>query len=295
VQFAAKVQQAHQAGVDCYTYYVPNRITGFTSHWNTYSAEEMIALIMLVALLFFGPRMTKGWVWILCAVLIALAVLLGETRAVWLGAGLAGIYLLWSWNKKLVALVPLAAALVFAVSPHAMRERFISILRPKSVDSNLFRQIARDAGMQMVEKHPLLGIGPEGPRYHFKEYVPPDVWATRPEGFYEHLHNLYLQYAAERGIPALLVFLWLIGKILWDFWSGLRKLGPDEKERRYVLHGAIAVVLAILVEGFAEVNLGDSEVLVMFLVVVACGYLALESAEGFHAETRRQGETGVKA
>jgi hypothetical protein len=30
------------------------------------------------------------------------------------------------------------------------------------------------------------------------------------------------------------------------------------------------------VEGFVELNLGDSEVLTMFLVVVACGYLALE-------------------
>ena len=36
------------------------------------------------------------------------------------------------------------------------------------------------------------------------------------------------------------------------------------------------MVLATLVEGFVEVNLGDSEVLTMFLVVVACGYLALE-------------------
>ena len=31
-----------------------------------------------------------------------------------------------------------------------------------------------------------------------------------------------------------------------------------------------------MAEGFVELNLGDSEVLTMFLVVVACGYLALE-------------------
>jgi hypothetical protein len=36
------------------------------------------------------------------------------------------------------------------------------------------------------------------------------------------------------------------------------------------------VVLATLVDGVANVNLGDSEVLTMFLVVVACGYIALE-------------------
>ena len=31
-----------------------------------------------------------------------------------------------------------------------------------------------------------------------------------------------------------------------------------------------------MVEGLVEVNLGDSEVLTMFLIVVTCGYLALE-------------------
>ena len=36
------------------------------------------------------------------------------------------------------------------------------------------------------------------------------------------------------------------------------------------------MVIATLVDGVANMNLGDSEVLTMFLVVVACGYLALE-------------------
>ena len=38
----------------------------------------------------------------------------------------------------------------------------------------------------------------------------------------------------------------------------------------------IAVMIATLAEGIAEYNLGDTEVLTMFLVVVGCGYLALE-------------------
>jgi hypothetical protein len=36
-----------------------------------------------------------------------------------------------------------------------------------------------------------------------------------------------------------------------------------------------------LVAGFFEHNLGDSEVLTMFLVVTACGYLALDKAIPF--------------
>ena len=37
---------------------------------------------------------------------------------------------------------------------------------------------------------------------------------------------------------------------------------------------AIAAILALLAEGFAENNFGDSEVLTMFLAVVAFGYIA---------------------
>jgi hypothetical protein len=74
----------------------------------------------------------------------------------------------------------------------------------------------------------------------------------------------------------------MIAKILWDFAVALRKKLVDP-EGRFVLQGAIAAILAILAEGFAENNLGDSEVLTLFLAVVAFGYLA---AEGETRNTR---------
>ena len=276
VQFAGKMQAAHQSGVDAYTYYVAERITGFSSHWNTFSAQEMFALVMLAALLLFGPRVPKRWVWCVCGVLIAVVLYLGQTRAVWIATLLAGLYLVWFWKKWLVAAAPVLVAVLFLVSPPVMRERFTSLFHAQQVDSNRFRMIAWNAGVEMIEKHPLLGLGPEGPKYHFREYVPPDVWASRPEGFYQHLHDVYLQYGAERGIPALLVFMWLLMKIIADFWRGLRSLPETKSELRFLLHGGIAIVLAMMVEGIAEVNFGDSEPLTMFLVVVAAGYVALD-------------------
>lgn len=276
VQFVGKMQAAHQSGVDAYTYYVAERITGFSSHWNTFSAQEMFALVMLGALLLFGARVPKRWVWCICGVLIAIVLYLGQTRAVWIATLLAGLYLLWFWKKWLVAAVPVLVVVLFLLSPAVMRERFTSLFHAQQVDSNRFRVIAWNAGVEMIEKHPLLGLGPEGPKYHFREYVPPDVWASRPEGFYQHLHDVYLQYGAERGIPALLVFLWLLTRILADFWRGLRSLPAGPNDLRFLLHGAIAIVLAMMVEGVAEVNFGDSEPLTMFLVVVSAGYVALE-------------------
>lgn len=279
VQFAGKVREAHDLGRNFYEYYVSERITGFTSHWNTYSAEEMFALIMIGAYLLFAPRRRGAWLWVLCSVLMALAVLLGETRGIWIAAAAAALYLLWFWRRWMVVLVPAVALVAFAASPASLRTRFTSILRPAKIDSNQFRIVTWRTGLRMIERHPLLGLGPEGVKYHFDEYVPPDIPRPLPIGWYGHLHNIYLHYAAERGIPTMLVLIWLLFQVLYDCGRGLRALPPGPSDRRFLLHGTIAVVLATLVEGFVELNLGDSEVLTMFLVVVACGYLALEKPE----------------
>ncbi|MBZ5620734.1 MAG: O-antigen ligase family protein [Acidobacteriia bacterium] len=276
VQFAQKVQQAREIPSDRYSFYIGERITGFMSHWNTFSAQEMFALIMLGAFLFFAPAVRERALWVACAGLLALAILLAETRAVWIATAVACLYLVWFWRRWLVLLVPVVIAIAFLASPSMIRERFTSLLHAKREDSNEFRKVTWRTGLRMIEAHPLLGLGPEGPKYRFDEFIPADVPHPRPEGWYGHLHNIYLQYAAERGIPTMLVMMWMLLQILYDFWRGLRGLPAGPGNRKFLLHGGIAVVLATLVEGFAEYNLGDSEVLTMFLVVVACGYLALE-------------------
>jgi putative inorganic carbon (HCO3(-)) transporter len=277
VQFAGKVQEAHRLGRNFYEFYVGERITGFTSHWNTYSAEEMFALIMLAAFLFFAPGVRKrSWVWLLCGGLIALAIVLGETRGIWIAVAVAGLYLVWFWRRWMVAVAPVAVLAAFLVAPQSVQQRGMSIFRPQSTDSNKFRVVTWRTGLQMVERHPWFGLGPEGTKLHFDEYVPADIPRPLPSGWYGHLHNIYLHYAAERGIPTMLILMWMLIQILVDFWRGLKKLPAGPSNQRFLLHGGIAAVLATMIEGFVELNLGDSEVLTMFLVVVACGYLALE-------------------
>jgi hypothetical protein len=72
--------------------------------------------------------------------------------------------------------------------------------------------------------------------------------------------------------------LWLVGKVLIDMFSALRRLPPGPGPARFLLHATMAVVIAVLIEGLSEYNLGDSEVLTLFLCVISCGYLAAETA-----------------
>jgi putative inorganic carbon (HCO3(-)) transporter len=279
VQFAQKVKQAQTSGADFYTFYVGERITGFMSHWYTFSVLGMLALLMAVSYLFFATdtrRRTRVEL-LICTAAIAVGIVLAETRAVWIATAAGCLYLVWFWRRRLVILVPILLLAGFFAAPEALRTRALSIVRPGALDSNQFRVVTSRTGLRMIRQHPLLGLGPEVPRLKFNDYVPEDIPRPLPDGSYIHLHNIYLHYAAERGIPVLLCFLWLMGKILYDFRQGLLKLTPARDDRRFVLHGGIAVVIALLVEGFADVNLGDSEVLAMFLAIVGCGYAAIGS------------------
>jgi O-antigen ligase len=279
-QFLQKYQEAKELHQNFYDYYVGERITGFMSHWMTFGGEEMIVLLMLAALLFFAPEAKwkkAGW---LCAGMLGVSLVLGFTRSIFLlGVPIGLLYLLWFWHRWLVLAAPIAGvATILAFA--SVRERVSSIVQPHGeTDSNLHRIITRRTGLIMIKAHPFFGLGPEQVKAQFDQWVPPDVQRPLPRGWYGHLHNIYLQLAAERGIPTFLAFMWLIAKVLCDFLTGLRR-GTGGLEARFVLHGAIASILAILAEGFFENNLGDSEVLTMFLAAVAFGYVALETRAG---------------
>jgi len=274
VQFLDRRREAFEQNADNYGFYLDGRIKGLASHWMTFGGEEMIVLLMLASWLFFsGNLRRKAWAWPLLALLWA-SITLGMTRSIFLlGVPVGILYLLWRRHWSLVMAVPVLAAAGAILVSTTLRERVVSVIRPHGDDSNQQHAIARRVGWEMVKAHPWFGIGPEQVGRQFDRYLPITVQRPLPKGWYGHLHNVYLQYAAERGIPGLLAVLWLIGKALVDFIRQLRR-SRAPPEARFVLHGSIAVILAILAQGLFEYNLGDSEVLTMFLSVVACGYVA---------------------
>jgi putative inorganic carbon (hco3(-)) transporter len=276
-QFVRKYHAAKLLNREFYNYYLPSRITGFMAHWMTLSGHMMIALMLIGALLLLSRQPRNKW-WLAIAGLLAGLGLLGaDVRSMWGGAAAGAIYLLWLRNRWLVAAVPVLAALVLFVNPYKFGDRMISIVRPHGdTDSNEHRAVLRRIGWEMIKAHPLFGVGPEqvGPQH--EQYIPADVARPLPTGYYDHLHNIYFHFAAERGLPALAALLWFFGRALYDFGRAVRRL-PAESEARWVLHGAIAVIIAFMLGGYFEVNFGDSEVLAMFLATIACGYAAIEA------------------
>jgi O-antigen ligase len=85
------------------------------------------------------------------------------------------------------------------------------------------------------------------------------------------MHNNLLQFAAERGIPCALAWLWLMVKLAGDHWIRFRQT-PATDEIKAVSAVGFTAVVVLFTAGLFEFNFGDSEVLMVFLFLVSAPY-----------------------
>ena len=282
-QFATSVAGARAAHEDFYHYYIADRIRGFMSHWMTFSGQELYVLLLAAAFLLYAAGWRKWrWITVPCALIVGISLVLSDTRSIWIAAMVAVFYLLWFWKRWAALAMPAVVALGLIVAPGDIQQRVVSLVRPRgTLDSNAHRIIVWRTGWQMIKAHPIVGVGPEEIRKPqvFNAYLPADIHPPLPPGDYQHLHSIYIHYAAECGLPAALFLTAALVMALWDFQRALVRLPPGRSDRRFLLHAATACVIGTMVSGIAEKNLGDTEVLTMFLAIVCLGYLAARSAD----------------
>ena len=84
-----------------------------------------------------------------------------------------------------------------------------------------------------------------------------------------HLHNVPLQIAAERGLPALGAWVWFVLSAAVGLWQRFRA-----DRSRYLAAAGLGALAAMLAAGFFEYNFGDSEFLVTFLVLLTLPWAA---------------------
>lgn len=148
--------------------------------------------------------------------LVSAAVALASSRGGFLGL-VAGVgYLVWRSRKRkrnAAVLFVLLVVPMFMVPRSPMKR----LLHPEYADQmgSQTRQASWSAGLKMVRAKPLTGIG-------LGLYKPLLGTYSNNPNFHQIAHNTYLEYAAELGVPALLLFLWLL-------WDTFRVLGETRR------------------------------------------------------------------
>ena len=158
------------------------------------------------------------------------------------------------------------AAIVFALlAPTPVLAHVVSIADLRN-PSNYDRLCMVEAELRMVAKRPLFGIGPGQVKERYAIYRPPSgrrLWVP-------HLHNSFLELAAERGLPALAAYLAMMAASLAGAWRGFAREGRFAGPRADLYLGAFLALIALNVAGLFEHNWGDTEVqrLALFVLVL---------------------------
>src|SRR5262245_61943614 len=232
------------------------RPQGTLGHYMTYSGLLMLVICVALARILFSQRERTWAVLVMPALLVAVSVTL--TRNAWVGICGAAALLLLLKDFRLLAVLPVVAAIFFGIAPTQMQARFKSIFNTKD-PSNRDRMAMLQEGERMIRTHPLVGVGPNMVQPLYAEYRGPDGEVkVNP-----HLHNVPVQIAAERGLPALAAWLTFIVMLLMDLARRFRA-----RSHQFFLATALACIVSMLAAGMFEYNFGDSEFLMLFLMLV---------------------------
>ncbi len=289
------------------------RSQGFFGHWTTY-AEVLQLIASLTFGLFIASLRKRGdaekrrdaekrqegatdksftpasphlrvsassFILFLCLALMSLALLLNVTRAsqaAFLTSAAVIVFLTGNRKMLLIAaavITPLAiGGLIFL-----QQSRNVGFFDSKD-DSTKYRQTVYREGFDLWTqnaRHLTVGVGMDSIKRYAKE------WRMFDDGRLpqSHLHSTPLQLVVERGFPALLLWLWILGAYGRTLWRKIRdskfkiqnsengENSNDNSWKEYgIALGCFGGAVGFFTSGLVHYNLGDAEVAMVFFILM---------------------------
>jgi O-antigen ligase len=247
----------------------PSRVRGPFSIYMTFGGVLLLGALFFVAYL-ANVSWRRVWWMVPAGAITVTALAFTYSRNAWLGlaAGTLGLVATTRRTARIVLVLVLLGLLVAAITPGAVMDRIRSIANPQ--DATIRDRVAMwRAGLGMIADHPFLGVGPGQVRAWYPHYRRPE--AVRPST--GHLHNSPVQIAAERGLPALAVWIWLWMVFFREGVRILARVGPDRPRDRALVCASLGGVSGFLVAGLFEHNFGDSEVVMLVYALMALPFI----------------------
>jgi O-antigen ligase len=274
------------------------RATGFFGHWVTYA--EVLQLIASLALgLFLAlPRKRTWWGALLLLALagFGFALALTVTRASWVGFLISAILMLaLSASRRTLVIVGACAIPVVLGGLFLLQQKRNVSFFDRSDGSTSWRQTVWREGFDLLvtkPRHIVVGVGMDSIKGHWRQWGLFDN-GRLPMG---HMHSNLLQIALERGVPALIVWLLLLGLYARMLGRLLRRIvihhsGPPKAEGtqnkygnrigwidrgvgierwmdRGILLGALGGLAGFFASGLVHYNWGDSEVVMVLYFIM---------------------------
>jgi putative inorganic carbon (hco3(-)) transporter len=243
-----------------------HRIKGFMSHWMTYSGLLMLVLVLLISYAFSIGWRNNKWILFL-SFFITIVLILSQTRTALIGA-IAGacVIILLKQPRAIIGLLAIIIVL-FVFSPAKIKQRLYSSITTQDPRIEIW-----GTSLQLIKENPWFGVGLTNVNREALKYRGSHAY---PDWAYQHMHNNFLQIAAERGIIGLIFWVWLLIRFGWDalgVYRASRISSMDSTEASIASLAAFGALTALVVAGIGEYNFGDSEILVLFLFIISAPY-----------------------
>ena len=277
------------------------RAQGFFSHFTTYA--EMLQLVasllfgLIVGALIRKPvdiqsrrtavlrSLTSTPVMITSLAAILIVMILTVTRASQLAFMVSAfsIIVLSGSRKLLVAAVIIAIPVVLGGLLFLQQTRGIGFVDSKDESTQYRMTMWRDGWrLSHANAHNLVfGLGMDSIKKHWQE------WDMFDHGYLPmgHFHSTPMQMLAERGVPALLIWLavlFLYGLTLWKAVWRVKRDAASDRWTFGILLGCLGGLIGFFVSGLVHYNIGDGEVAMVFYLLMA---VAIRTAEFVLPET----------
>jgi hypothetical protein len=239
------------------------RASGWTRHYETFSEILQIlaqlALGLALAHLRNHGAKLRFKLAIAASAILALGIALTAMRTVLVGFAIGATVILLRAARgktRLVATAALGLVLAFGAF-FVWQTRAQDALNLQDSSSSLRLAVAR-VGAARILLHPVFGHGMDAVHKHWNEWgFPGDQMLG--------LHSTLLQLAFDRGLPALLCWLWLM-LVFWLTTIRAERQARDtgDTNSNGMLLGATGAIAGFFASSLVNYNFGDAEVALVF-------------------------------
>jgi putative inorganic carbon (HCO3(-)) transporter len=202
------------------------------------------------------------WMYSFLVILFGGCLVLTYSRGAWLSVlAIVAMYGVLC-NRKIFWLLLLLPVIAF-FAHDALLERLMSIMNPTDTSSTL-RLALWESTIAMIMNKPFLGIGWGAYWMVYPDY---DFFINNANTKIFHAHNMYLNIAAEIGIPGLITFLAMM-------YGHLRLALASIKESvQYwssgIMLGIVGAIFGLIVNGFTDYVLFNIQLSMLFWLLNA--------------------------
>lgn len=212
---------------------------------------------------------------------MSLALLMTVTRASQLAFIISAFFIVLAGGGRKGLLIAVAVGLPLILTGLFFLQQSRQIGFFDFTDESIkWRQTVWREGFDLWTENPrhfVLGVGMDSIKKYAKDWHLFDD-GRLPMG---HFHSTPLQLLVERGLPALIIWLIVLGIYARTLWKGLRSAASGDWRSRGILLGCLGGTIGFLTSSLVHYNLGDQEVAMVFFMLMGLAvYLSHQNGNG---------------